>query len=363
MPVVAVSGTPAECGAAYGAQTKDLVAANVASYRRRFTVEAGLSIQGVRAAGAQFRDLTHRHHPRIGAMLDGVADGCGVAVEDIYAVNARTELLYGNHPADPGECTSLGRAGRRTWLAQNWDWHPDQRPYTLLLVTTDETGFTVATLTEAGMVAKAGLNSAGVGACVNLLGCDRDGASGGVPYHVLLRAALDSDSLTIALRAVLRSPRSSSINLLLGQAHDGPGGGEIINVELIPGDAGFLHPNDQGLIAHANHLESGLPVRDRLKDLGGSTFFRAARARRMLTAGLSPTEILADHNGFPNSICRHVDLRDLDADRSESIYAVQLDLDARCLGVATGPACGSTYSWIAVTGEPITATETALNSV
>ena len=27
---------------------------------------------------------------------------------------------------------------RAAWLAQNWDWHPEQRPYTLLLITRDE---------------------------------------------------------------------------------------------------------------------------------------------------------------------------------------------------------------------------------
>lgn len=349
LPLVSVSGTPGECGAAYGAASAEMIAANNETYLARFEQRAGLGRAKVREWGVEFRTTTRRHHPRIAEMLDGVAEGSGVAVEEIYALNGRTELLYGTHAAErgePTECTALGQLGDGTVIGQNWDWHPDQRPFTLLLATTDENGFSVVTLAEAGMLAKAGLNSAGLGVCVNMLGCDRDGARGGVPYHVILRAALESSDLTIALRRVCSSPRSASINLLIGQAHGGPGGGEIVDVELVPGDVGLMHPDEHGRIAHANHLETGVAVRDYLKDLGSSSFFRGPRARRLLAGGLSMADIFADHAGFPNAICRHVDERDIHDDRSETIFSVILDLDDQRLGIAEGPPCGSAYEWV-----------------
>jgi isopenicillin-N N-acyltransferase-like protein len=280
-----------------------------------------------------------------------VADGAGVAVDEIYALNARTELLYGTF-ADLGECTAVGLVdGGRTLIGQNWDWHPDQRPYTALLATTDEAGLSVVTLVEAGMLAKAGLNSAGLGVCVNLLGCERDGTPGGVPYHVLLRAALSAPDLAGAVRALCESPRSASINLLLGQAYpDRSRPGEVLDVELVPGDVGFLHPDLDGRLVHANHLESAvaLAVRDVTKDVGGSSVFRAARARRLLGAGLSLTEVFADHLGYPHAICRHVDELDEVDERSETIFSVQLDLDARRLGIAAGPPCTGSYEWVSL---------------
>jgi isopenicillin-N N-acyltransferase like protein len=341
LPVIAVEGSPRDCGAAYGRAAADLIAANVAAYLDRFAARAGLAPAIVRRAGALFRDTTISHHPRIAAMLDAVAAGSGLPVEEIYALNGRTELLYGT----PDECTSLGVLGEHTRLGQNWDWYPDQRPYTVLLATRDENGFAVASLAEAGMLAKTGLNSAGLGVCVNLLGCDRDGRPGGVPYHVLLRAVLEADELGNAMRAVCQSPRGASINLIVGQAYDGPGGGEIIDLELVPGDVGRLHPVD-GRIAHANHIETALPVRDRLTDLGGSSFFRSARARRLLERGMSMEEIFADHAGFPHAICRHLDVRDEEIERSETIYSVLLDLDDQRIGVATGPPCTGGYGWV-----------------
>jgi len=362
VPHVEVSGTPAECGSAYGRAAGDLIAANVDLYAGRFAA-VGLDPAVTRAAGHAFRAETVRLYPRVAEMLDATAESAGVQVGDLYAVNARTELIYGTPPdGAAGGCTVLGALGTHTatghtLMAQNWDWHPDQRHAMVLLTSTDERGHTVRTLTEAGMLAKTGVNSAGLGICVNMLTTDRDGLSGGqagVPYHVVLRAALESDTLGRALKAVVPSPRNASMNLLLGQS--GPAGGELIDLELVPGVAGWLHPAD-GVIAHANHLESTLPVRDLVNDFAGSTLFRAARARRMLAAAAETGKVteddmlavLRDHQSLPNAICRHVDEREAPVDRSETVYTVVLDLDDRRFGVAEGPPCGHDLTWLEFT--------------
>jgi isopenicillin-N N-acyltransferase-like protein len=380
LPLVSVSGPPAECGAAYGSAARDQIRANVEVYRRRFHDQAGLDQAGVHRAGEAFRDATVAHHPRIAEMLDGVAAGAEVPVAEVYALNARTELLYGRLVRGPRggsegdglggrveECTAIGVLGTHTdtghlLLGQNWDWHPDQRDAMLLLRTTDERGHTVLTMAEAGMLAKTGLNSAGVGQCLTMLGSDRDGLTGppGVPYHVLARATLEADCLALATRAACRSPRNASINLLLGQAGDpaygDPAvGGELLDLELVPGDVGWLHPVG-GMITHANHLETALPVHDIQKDWGGSSLFRAARARRLLaeTVAAGKTSIddlvgvFRDHAGFPHAICRHLDDRLPVLEHSETVCSIVLDLDARRFGIAEGPPCGHEYTWLDV---------------
>lgn len=361
--LVSVSGSPPECGAAYGEATRELTRANLDAYLRRFAEQAGLDRPAVRAAGQAFRAATVANHPRIAAMLDGLAAGAGVPVAEIYALNARTELLYGQ--PDTEGCTAIGILGSHTatghlLLAQNWDWHIDQREAVLLLRTTDERGHTVLTLAEAGMLAKTGLNSAGVGQCLTMLACDRDGLAGGraagVPYHVLARATLEADSLGWALRAACRSPRNASVNLLLGQAGDGPAGGELIDLELVPGDVGWLHPVD-GFITHANHIETRLPVFDIQKDFGGSSLYRAARARRLLAetvaAGKTSTDdlaaVLADHASYPHSICRHLDRRLPPLEHSETVCSILLDLDGRRFGFAPGQPCRHPYTWFDLT--------------
>ncbi|GAA2640772.1 acyl-CoA--6-aminopenicillanic acid acyl-transferase [Dactylosporangium fulvum] len=346
LPLVTVEGTPGECGIAYGRSAADLIAANTVNYMARFASDAGIDEASARRFGSLFRDASHRHAPRVAQMLDGVAEGSGVDVAEIYALNGRSELLYaGNNAAT--ECTAIGvldtrTASGHTLLAQNWDWHPAQRPYALLLATRDEHGSQVLALTEAGMLAKAGLNDAGLGVCVNLLGTDRDGRSGGVPYHVLLRAVLETRVLGTAIAAACATPRGCSINLLVGQAFGGGIPGEVLDMEVAPGDVGFLNPVD-GVITHANHFEAPLPLFDTLRGIGSASFFRGARSRRLLGDGLLDESriqaVLADHGGYPQSICRH----DIDAssevDRTESLYAVLLDLDERRMSIAAGPPC------------------------
>lgn len=350
--VVDVSGTPSELGRAYGEQAAQMIRANVNEYLIRFERAVGLDEAAVVDAGRAYVETTQHHFPRLAQMLEGVAVGAGVEPALIYAINARTELLYGTKAcgvpggAEAGECTVVGVLDGRssnghTILAQNWDWHPEQRPYTLLLITRDELGHEVATLTEAGMLAKSGLNNKGVGVCVNLIGSDRDGRPGGVPYHVLLRSVLEADSLSWATRNAVRPPRSASINLLIGQAHRD--GGEIIDLELCPGDAGWLHPED-GLLVHANHFETPLPIYDTIKDWGGSSLFRSARVRRLLSAypEIGEKELLGaltDHHSEPVAVCRHLDVRDAELDRSETIWTTVMDLDERTLRLIAGPPC------------------------
>jgi isopenicillin-N N-acyltransferase-like protein len=361
LPVVSVRGAPAECGEAYGVAARERIGANVEAYLRRFREQAGLERERVHHAGEAFRAATVVHHPRIADMLDGVAAGAGVPVAEIYALNGRTELIYGTAQ----ECTAIGVLGTHTatghlLMGQNWDWHPDQLDAMLLLRTTDERGFTVLTLAEAGMLAKTGLNSAGLGQCLTMLGSDRDGLTSppGVPYHVIARATLEADSLGWATRMACRSPRNASINLLLGEAGDREYGdpaitGELIDLELVPGDVGWLHPVD-GMITHANHLDSRLPVHDVQKDLGGSSLYRAARARRLLAdasaTGKAMLEDLAavfrDHACYPHAICRHLDERMPLLERSQTICSLLLDLDDRRLGIAAGQPCQAGFTWL-----------------
>lgn len=355
LPLIEVEGTPGECGIAYGGAARSLIAANTANYLERFA-STGLDRPAVRRAGSLFRAATRQHAPRIAEMLDGVAEGAGVPVEEIYALNARTELLYGSPVR---ECTSIGvldsrTASGHTLLAQNWDWHPAQRPFTLLLATRDEHGSTVLTLTEAGMLAKAGCNDAGLGVAVNMLTSDRDGRPGGVPYHVLLRAVLEQRVLGSALRVACSTPRSASINLLIGQAFAAGVPGEVIDLEVAPGDVGVLHPVD-GVLTHANHFEALPTVHDTLRDIGGSSLFRSARARRLLGAGPIAEKdlqlVLADHGGYPQAICRHDVGGVAEEDRSESLYAVVLDLDERRMSIAAGPPCqADTYHEVRLSG-------------
>ncbi|MBB5131006.1 isopenicillin-N N-acyltransferase-like protein [Thermocatellispora tengchongensis] len=348
--LVAVEGGHREMGAMLGRQTRDLVVRSLDVYYRRFRDQAGLSEADVMRWGSVFLGVAREYHPGIAAMLKGLAEGAGQRAEHIAALNARTELLYGTGYREEG-CTSLAvlpghTADGHALLAQNWDWHPEQAPVTFLLATRDPEGFTVLTLAEAGMLAKSGLNSAGLGVCANLLVSDRDRGGRGVPYHFLLRGVLESPRMSVALRRTLDVTRVSSGNLLIGDA-----GGEAIDLEVAPGVFGHLLP-EGGLLAHSNHFQCPLPLRDEKVRSSALTLLRAVRVRHLLqdaaaARAVTTTDIVAalrDHYSHPDGVCRHRDPETSESEACVSVYSIVMDLTARELFIAGHPVCGQAYA-------------------
>jgi isopenicillin-N N-acyltransferase-like protein len=114
----------------------------------------------------------------------GIAEGASVVLADIIAINVRTEITFGLFSDG---CTALSwRTDRASFLAQNWDWMDAQRE-NLIQLTIEQSGKPVIKMiTEAGLIGKIGLNSAGVGVCLNAIkakGMD----STRIPCHLGLR--------------------------------------------------------------------------------------------------------------------------------------------------------------------------------
>ncbi|MEU5835973.1 C45 family peptidase [Streptomyces diacarni] len=342
--LIVVQGSYRQMGEALGHATADLIARSLDTYLGRFRADAGLSDADIDRWGHTYLDIAASYSPQIAAMLDGMASGSRQPAHRLAALNARTEMLYGTGYRDEG-CTSLSvlpshTGDGHTLLAQNWDWHPEQAEVTFLLATRDETGFSVLSLAEAGMLAKSGLNSAGLGVCANLLVSDRDRGGAGVPYHYLLRGALQARTMSGAHKKLLPVQRISSGNVLLADGN----GGEAVDFELAPNVFGTLLP-ENGLITHANHFETPLPLHDKKAATSALTILRSVRARHLLEPALEDRRIgltdivatLRDEWSFPDGICRHPDPEVPEAERNATVYSVVMDLTDRVLWIAPGP--------------------------
>ena len=99
--------TARERGEAFGRAHAPAIRHTIAVYERMFA-ETGVVAPGT--SGSR----TGRTRSS-----SGMAEGAGVPLPALLAVNARTEILAG---AGPTECSVVGAGGL---LAQNWDWHPD----------------------------------------------------------------------------------------------------------------------------------------------------------------------------------------------------------------------------------------------
>jgi isopenicillin-N N-acyltransferase-like protein len=358
-PLISVGGAPYERGRSYGRQAAAQIRHSVASYARIFAFY-GLDWAAMQERARPFAAVVEAFDPELLEELRGIAEGSGRALEEILALNARTELLPPSlsvaSPAWPeaaarnrlagvpehGECTAVAvlpeaSATGTPWLAQTWDWTGDQRAACVLLRVETPGRPALLTLTEAGMLAKIGVNEAGLGVCLNILRSPLDGRRPGLPVHVLLRAVLGAADVDAAVRLVQSVPVGASSNLLCADR-----GGSAADLELTPAAQAVLRPRG-GLLIHTNHClapetaPEASPI-----DTMPSSAPRYGRAEALLRplAGRIGREtlvaLLSDESDALDAICRRPDPLLPAPARVETVAAVLIDLATSTLYVAPG---------------------------
>lgn len=357
-PHVRVSGTPRERGRQYGSQAASRIAASIEAYRGVFEHYAGWDWGRVRAESDAYRPAIGAFHRDSLEEIAGIAEGAGVDELDVLAINTRTEVMYAavartaRGATPPHECSSFGalpsatRAGHVV-IGQNWDWLPHVLDTVVVLEVERDDAPSYVTVVEAGLLAKCGLNGAGVGILANALVTFDDIGTPAVPFHVMLRALFDADSLPAAFTTLQLPERSSSANYLLGHATGG-----VIDIEGAPGDFTRLYrvfPDRDGLVVHTNHFVApSFPGPDVSPKSMPDSPFRLDRLERLLRAAL-PLEIedvqaaLADHAEYPNAVCCHPTTSLHETEQGVSAASVIMDLDERVLWLADGNPCLAPY--------------------
>ncbi|MGL4230711.1 MAG: C45 family autoproteolytic acyltransferase/hydrolase, partial [Casimicrobium sp.] len=278
-PILNLSGNGFERGYAYGTKARTQIARTIRCYAALFAA-SGIDWKKAQTHAAAFRDVI------VGCgdvmdEIDGIAAGSGFHINEILALNCRTEILppaflEPNHEGgedarvrnrllgilDIGECTSFAIdrtrcADQATRIGQNWDWIGYQRENVVILRVTREGGMPdFITLTEAGIVAKIGVNARGLAIGLNILRANNDRQSLGVPVHVFQRMALDLENVNMVTAFASALKFCASSNAILGDAS-----GRIASLEYSPGGVALVEP-EHGVIAHTNHFCDPMLARD-----------------------------------------------------------------------------------------------------
>ena len=278
-PIIHIEGTAYERGHQYGSQGRELIERVIDFYRWIFKIKSKLNWELALAKASEFVPVLDAYDRGIMAEIEGIAAGSQRPVPEILALNVRTELLFlltaGGGRA-PASCTSLAAippAAAHCLLAQNWDWYPQVRDCCVILSEKPQDGPDVLQIVEAGIIAKMGFNSAGIGLCTNAL-VTADWRVG-VPYHAILWRILKARSMAEAIGAVTGPARGSAANYLIGHRD-----GEAVDLEATPGGLNVIFPRD-GIISHANHCKSLNPgITDLTPGLWPDTIMRDYRDRQ-----------------------------------------------------------------------------------
>jgi isopenicillin-N N-acyltransferase-like protein len=396
-PEVTISGAPRERGRQYGSRTAPLIRHSIASYARLFAYRRGVDWATIQRSAQDYAVVLADLAPELLEEMRGIAEGAEVSLNEIVALNARTELLSSprtgmahpnydeatahnrtagvpqhsddtNHalisnlqspisnpqPPDTGECTTVAALPAATknggtLLAQNWDWTGDQRAACIMLRVRAPGKPDILTMTEAGIVAKIGLNSEGLGVSLNILQSHDDGKTSGMPVHVLLRLLLELTRVEEALAYVERVRAAASSCITVADA-----GGNAVAFELTPNGTGVIEPC-AGLLIHTNHcvdphiLAGAYPL-----DPLSSSVPRYDRAAALMEAASPNVDldttiaVLRDLEGGANCICRRPDPRLHPCERVESVCGIAMELDVRVMHIAPEVPCEVEFSPISV---------------
>ena len=234
---------------------------------------------------ARMAQATRARFPAIWAEIEGLAEGLGLPVEQVFAWNCRGDLLA----SVPDGCTTVLVPGDTPTLAHNEDGLPFFRGACFIAEVAPQgqpgfrsfcypgsiPGHTFA-FTDAGLVQT--VNN------IRLTGVEAD-----IPRMVLGRAVLTAATLAEAL-AILRDAPSGGFHFGLMQR----GERRILSVEYGCGESSVQEVAAPALHAnHALHLPRGLAgqiVTESSRD-------RQAWGDRLVAEGRAPLEILRDRSG------------------------------------------------------------------
>jgi isopenicillin-N N-acyltransferase-like protein len=350
VPLITLEGSPHQRGLQCGRATADRIRDGLRFYERAFA-DAGVGPARIAELTTQMAAEIERYDPDMLAELEGIAEGARVSLGEVISLNARSELLR----AAADGCTALAclpesTADGHTLLAQNWDWHPSRRATGVLLRIRPDRGPAMLAFAEAGALARCGLNEHGIGVVGNALECANGARRAGAPVAIMRRKLLMSRTLEDAVAIVRAGPRATSVNHLIASAE-----GAALSLETTPDEVMTVEPRG-ALLEHSNHFRAPA-AQARIVDQGiertPDTLLRDRRMRELLAARVplgvvDVQEALGDHDGYPESICRHAET--VDYRIWTTVASIIMDLDARRLWLAPGPVCENAYAEHALEG-------------
>ena len=326
---------PQEFGRAWSAEIRTASDA----YLRHFEL-VGIAPEQARTTGAAAHETLTRWSPSLAAELEQIADGADLPLADVAVLNARTEILATTPPPAEGECSTAVRVGSAPVAFQTWDWCDELTPNAAVWHYRSDAGRWVSTFTEPGMLAKIGVNDAGLGVLFNILHHAADGDGSGVPVHAISRRILDEAATVAEAVEIARSAKASASSAITVVTR--PPDSDAATLEITPSGVGVVRRGEDGWLLHTNHLldprlapdDTSLPTSTtkvrlaHLRSVAGPTVDGAslkAAARDLCGAGGDAPICVFDDESLPPH------------ERRRTMLSVRLDLETGAMEYWPGP--------------------------
>ena len=335
IPMIEARGeTYREVGKQIGVQVKPQIQSMLAYLREH--VPDGFTWAQLLSHSQDYLAPGRAIYPQYIEELEGIAEGAEVSFEDIFV--SMCEELW-ESPVLHG-CTDMAARGRATLDGTTLIAHTndlslssESRLVILKIQVGDEPE--ILAVSPGGVAISAGYNSAKLSLTGNQL--DSNDVRPGVPRLLVVRAILGSRTLSEAMTHCLLPQRASSYNNVLADAS-----GEVYSMEGSATDLEAIYI-EKDVMAHANHYIAPAMRRFELdRSTNANSIIRYNRAEYLLRENygkLTPDlfrKLLADHAGYPTSICKH-------GLESFTVFSIIIQVETLKAWIGRGFACEAEY--------------------
>ena len=359
LDMIPLQGSARQRGRIYGESVREKIHAMLEEVKEAILHKTGdegeeLLKSFIRSTGYLAR--AEAETPELVEEVRGLAEGANLSFDAAFALQSVEGLSIHAHHGETncalGACSALAvwaQPGYPTLLAQNADnsaaWHDK---LTLLHVRYPDSDTEVYTLTFSGLLGVYGMNSHGLGVCINSLGLLRK-SDDGLSVPLVSRRLLECRTVPEA-EAFLRGTRHlAGENFVIG-GHD-----RAVSYECSANQVAAYRPQDEpGRLFHTNHI---LVNRDQIDT---TTLPESTQARIPIHQANSQTRMttlqtflkdkhpvtvadiqaaLSTHGESP--VCNHLD----DANPANvTNYGMVMELSAHpVLHVSSGPPCSNAF--------------------
>lgn len=310
--VIEVGGAPHERGRAHGRRLKLQIEAHARDWLaalERATGEPAHDYVRALLRETDFKSAIDAFAPDLMEEVGGVAAGAELDADLVYALQLLDEewayrVRRSLQARTPEKCSSFAVVDPRgpTWIGQNMDLGEYTDGHQAVLrIAADGDAPGALVFTNAGMIGLMGVNSAGLGVCVNSLP-QLPSAPEGVPVAFVMRRLLQARSLAEAAGLVQAVPHATNQHYVLAEP------GAVLSFEASAAGVTAYRPPDPSRVLHTNHPlseETGRPETEAARENSAARLASLATRLQTGTPGLADFQAaLASCDDPRHPVCR-----------------------------------------------------------
>jgi isopenicillin-N N-acyltransferase-like protein len=334
LPLIEARGTHREVGRQIGEQCKERIQSMFAGLRDE--LPPGVTWEAMLNQSRVYLAHSRAVYSQYIEELEGIAEGADVSFDEVFLTMC--EELWESF-AWHG-CTDMAARGKATadgstLIAHTNDLLPKTEAMLVLLKVQAGDEPEYLGVSVGGIAISAGYNAAKISLTGNQL--DSNDVRPGVPRLLVVRAILGSRTLSEAMSHCLLPTRASSYNNVIAD-----GSGEVYSMEGSATDMEAIYIKDD-VMAHANHyIAPSMRRFERDRSVIASSIIRQNRAEYLLRQNygkLTPElfrALLADHAGYPASICKH-------GAETQTVFSIIIQVETLKSWIGRGHACETEY--------------------